>query len=114
MEAIRMVSICYVGDNNQTGTIIDETRQNPAMVFYLKPEADAEIARLEHQIEVLNADLTRCQESKAAIGDKCLQLEAEVERLKSALQTAAYNLELAYGADDASTIAANKSISGGM
>ena len=74
MEAIRMVSICYVGDNNQTGTIIDETRQNPAMVFYLKPEADAEIARLEHQIEVLNADLTRCQEAKTAIGDKCLRL----------------------------------------
>jgi hypothetical protein len=51
MEAIRMVSICYVGDDDKTGTIIDETRKNPMMVFYPKVEADAEIARLEKEVE---------------------------------------------------------------
>lgn len=51
----------------------------PEGEFYHKSEADAEIA-------VLNADLTRCQEAKTAIGDKCLRLEAEVERLRTALK----------------------------
>lgn len=52
-------------------------------MYYPKPEADAEIKRLKHQISVLNADLTRCQEAKTAIGDKCLRLEAEVYQLNN-------------------------------
>jgi hypothetical protein len=53
--------------------------------YYPKPDADAEIARLEHQIEVLNSDLTRCQDSKTAIGDKCLRLESENAVLRERL-----------------------------
>ena len=115
MEAISGLSI-----RNKAWLTIYEERDE----YYSKPEADAVIARLEaeiarykanidtteaatgmcgiyvgleHQIEVLNADLTRCQESKAAIGDKCLRLEAEVERKDKAIAAVLDLIEQSHG-----------------
>jgi len=89
--------------------------------YYSKPEADAVIARLEHQIEVLNADLTRCQESKAKFGDKILRLEAEVERYKAALEkiasyednTMRYKGRCPMGCNSPEIANAEKALSGG-
>jgi len=100
MEAIKANQIVH----DVLSIILDDDTE-----YYPAADADAKIAKLtserdqairelgqlgkelgacQHKVDVLNEDLTRCQEAKAKYCDKIIGLEVEVERLKEEIRTA--------------------------